>query len=480
MTRSLTFKLIIAFLIVSLAGTILLALAAGRTTASEFNVFVFTQEQEQLVEQLAAFYRTRGSWDGVAAMVPALQTGMGPPPGMGPPAGMGAGRGNRGRNNVALADATGLIVVGGMGYSSGEQVEQATLSDGIPITVNGDAVGTLLSNRSFVATSPAETNFLARINRILLFGALGATAVALVLGVLLARTLTRPLRELTSATHAVARGQLGEQVTVRSRDELGELATAFNQMSRDLAYAQGRRRQMTADIAHDLRTPISIIQGHAEALRDGVLPPDEATFTLIHEEAVRLNRLVEDLRTLSRVEGGELSLMTRPVAVDAWLQHIAAAQQPRAQELGVDLDVVVADQTDPFMVADPDRMAQVLNNLVNNALRHTPAGGKVTLAATEDGDRVRLTVTDSGQGISAEDLPHIFDRFYRGDKARQRHEGGSGLGLAIARSIVEAHGGRIWAESQGGKGARFVVELPAASAAERVRPAVQEAAPTPH
>jgi len=456
--RSLTLKLIVAFLAVSLAATGLLALLAGRTTASAFDTYIVEEAQVNLVVELARYYEQTGSWAGVEDDVLPAMPGPGPRRGG---QGRGAMRGPA-MAGLALADAGGQIVVPGAGFSRAVQVPPEQLAEGVPVEVNGELVGTVLGRPQSPGLTPVEEAFLGRVNRALLIAAGGAAVMALLLGVLLARTLTRPLREMTAAARSLARGDLGEQVEVRSQDEVGELARAFNQMSRDLAQAASRRRQLTADIAHDLRTPISIIQGHAEALRDGVLPPTPETFALIHEETMRLNRMVEDLRTLSRAEAGELSLVRRPVAVGALLEQLAAGRRPAAGEKGIELRLE-GESGLPEVEVDADRMAQALNNLVDNALRHTPAGGTVTLAGGRAEDGVWLQVRDSGPGIAAEDLPHVFERFYRGDRARQRHDGGSGLGLAIARSIVEAHGGRIRAESPAGAGAVFTIELPAAA-----------------
>ena len=456
--RSLTAKLILAFLLVSLVGTVLLALIAGRTTASEFRSFVFDQEQEALVDLLAAYYERTGTWSGVETVLPTGTAATGMRRG-----GAMAGPGPRGHgpngSGFALADASRRVILGGMGYRPGSSVPPAILAGGQAIEVNGHVVGTLLQARDMATAPPAAVAFLRRVNGALGVAAVGATAAALLVGVLLAHTLGRPLRELTAATRAIAQGKLGHTVPVHSQDELGTLATAFNQMSQDLAYARERRRRLTADIAHDLRTPIAIIQGHAEALRDGVLPATPDTFSLIHDEAQRLNRLVEDLRTLAQADTGELSLVPRPVQIDAWLQHIAAAHRPRARQQDVTLQLEIAPGL-PQLTIDPGRMAQVVGNLLDNALRHAPAGSQVTLAADREGANVYLRVCDAGPGIAPEDLPHVFERFYRGDKSRRRHEGGSGLGLAIARSIVTQHGGRIWAESEPGHGATFIVALP--------------------
>lgn len=455
--RSLTVKLIVAFLAVSLVGTVLLALVVGRMTVSEFSSYVVAQEEEDLARRLADYYAQLGSWEGVASLLRGGQGGLGPGAGMGPGPGAGQGRGP-GRNRISLVDAAGTVIVAGMGYQAGEQLSADSLGNGTPVTVDGERVGTIIQMRGSPALTAAGTAFLERINLMLIIAAVGATTAALLLGALLARTLTQPLRELTAATHAVAHGDLGREVQVRSKDELGKLASAFNQMSVDLAQAQERRQQMTADIAHDLRTPVSIIQGHAEALRDGVLPANEETFALIHDEALRLNRMVEDLRTLSRAEAGELALMKRPVQVGRWLQSVVEAHGPRAAQRDVQLEAQI--ESGGVVLMDADRMTQALNNLMDNALRHTPAGGSVVAGTRREEATIEVYVRDSGPGIVPQDLPHLFERFYRGDKSRQRHEGGSGLGLAIARSIVEMHGGRIWTESEPGLGATFTIAMP--------------------
>jgi signal transduction histidine kinase len=221
---------------------------------------------------------------------------------------------------------------------------------------------------------------------------------------------------------------------------------------------------MTADIAHDLRTPLSVVLGHAEALSDGVLPPTEETFQTIHEEAQRLSRLIDDLRTLSLAEAGELPLIKRWVAPEMLLARAARAYDPQARQKQITISVQ-SDSKLPELFVDPERLAQVMDNILDNALRHTPQGGEITLVARMDPEagptQIQFEVQNNGPAIGLEELPHIFERFYRSDKSRMRREdGGSGLGLAIARSIVEAHNGRIWAESKPGGGVSFVILLP--------------------
>jgi two-component system sensor histidine kinase BaeS len=248
------------------------------------------------------------------------------------------------------------------------------------------------------------------------------------------------------------------QVQVRSKDELGELAASFNQMSRDLASATQARRQMTADIAHDLRSPLSVIAGYAEALNDGKLPGTPETYTILHQETRHLSRLVEDLRTLSLADAGELTLTRLPTQAVRLLEQARLRQAVAAEQAGITLRVK-ASPPEASIFVDPERMAQVLDNLILNAFRYTPEGGEVILSAVPVHEGVQINVSDTGSGIAAEDLPQIFNRFYRGDKSRQQN-GESGLGLAIARSIVEAHDGTITVESQLGKGTSFTVTLP--------------------
>ena len=248
----------------------------------------------------------------------------------------------------------------------------------------------------------------------------------------------------------------------RSNDELGELAQAFNKMSSELARSVNARKQMTADIAHELRTPLSLILGHAEAVHDGVLPPTRENFEIIREEATRLEHLVNDLRILSLADAGELTISPQTLEPQRLLNEVAALYQYQARQKNITLEQHVEAPV-PAIQVDPGRMTQVMTNILDNALRHTPEGGRVVLAARAAGEHVELSVQDSGAGLDREDLERIFERFYRTDNSRRRDgavPGGSGLGLAIARSIVQAHGGQISAESQIGQGLRVIVRLP--------------------
>jgi signal transduction histidine kinase len=307
---------------------------------------------------------------------------------------------------------------------------------------------------------PPELEFLSRVNRAIVVSALVAMLLALLIGATLASTISRPVRELTAATKALAGGDLGHQVPVRTDDEVGELAQSFNQMSADLARSNQIRKQMTADIAHDLRTPLSVILGYSEALADGKLPGNVETYGAMHLQAQHLSRLIDDLRTLSLADAGQLSLQRREVDPLDLLEHTALANLPQAEARRITLNV--QGERGTVILVDPDRLVQVLGNLVGNALRHTPDGGTVTLSTEPSGGQICMQVRDNGSGIAPNDLPHVFDRFYRADQSRTG-DGSSGLGLAIARSLIEAHGGQISVTSETGHGSCFTVCLPAVS-----------------
>jgi signal transduction histidine kinase len=304
--------------------------------------------------------------------------------------------------------------------------------------------------------------YVANVSRALAAVAAGAVIIALFAGILLARTLTRPLRDLTGAIKAMRQGDLEQQVPVRSADELGTLTEAFNHLSADLARSNNLRRQMTADIAHDLRTPLSVIIAYIDGLRDGVFKPTPARLEAMHTEAQHLQHLVEDLRTLSLADAGELGMQRVSLSPGTLLERLAAANAPQAQSCNVSLQVSVEPGL-PDILADPERMIQVLGNLVSNALRYTSPGGHIVLSARRQGTGVCVAVGDDGAGIPPDVLPHVFDRFYRGDPARTQQDSESGLGLAIAKSIVEAHGGKIGAQSELGRGTTFEIALPAAA-----------------
>ncbi|MFJ8794456.1 sensor histidine kinase [Streptomyces sp. NPDC102462] len=281
-------------------------------------------------------------------------------------------------------------------------------------------------------------------------------AVTVAVTAVVATRLVRPLRALTAAAQQPPDRHV--RVPVTTRDETGILAEAFNDLTERRERLEAQRKAMVSDIAHELRSPLTNIRGWLEVTRDGLVEPDPALLDALHEEALVLQRVIDDLQDLAAADAGTLRLHREPVAAGDLLDQVAAAHRLAADAGAVTLRTECAGE--PWLDADPVRMRQALGNLVSNALRHTPADGTVTLAARRDGDEVVLTVADTGHGIAADDLPHVFDRFWRAEKSRSRRTGGSGLGLPIVRHLVAAHGGTAGAASEPGQGAVFTLRLP--------------------
>lgn len=352
----------------------------------------------------------------------------------------------------------------------GQIVDQRILAQGIDIRIENEHVGVaLLRGSTFAQKHPQHTGpppFFRPLLRSLLTAGSALALVLLTLAAVFARWLTRPLRHLTTAAQTLAVGNLDVQVPGARIRELNDLADAFNSMARALAEADRQRRQLTADVAHELRTPLAIMKGRLEGLQDGVYQATPEQIERLLSEAALLERMIEDLRLLALAEAGQLPLYPEPVAPHELLEDaaLAFADQARAQHISLCVQAAVDL---PMINVDPQRMNQVLANLITNALRYTPAGGRITLCAEAgpvalsgtDG-MVLLRVQDTGVGIATADLPRMFDRFWRADRARTRGSGGSGLGLAIVRQIVVAHGGTIQAESVPGNGTTLSICLP--------------------
>jgi two-component system sensor histidine kinase BaeS len=445
--RSITLRFILAFVAVSLISTLLVVGFTRWRSGEEFRSFLIDQNRPGIVGAFSDYYQSHGSWEGVSSsdFLPRQ---------------MPSGTAQNEPGVFTLVDThTARVVLAGAGYSVGSVIAPGSVPNGIPIQSGNKTVGLLLINRPVYRFSQPASAFLDRFNLQVLLGGLSGIVLALLLAVVLSRTLTRPIRELTTATQVVSGGTLGHQVPVRSRDELGQLAASFNRMSADLTRSLQLRRQMTADIAHELRTPISVILGHAEAVHDGVLPPSAGTFEIIREEADRLEHLVADLHTLSMADAGELKLMLRPVAPKGLLRDAQKIYVHQAAQQTVALEVEASSEL-PEIQVDPERMQEVFANVLSNALRYTPAEGRILLSARASEGGVEFRVQDSGPGVAPQELSLIFERFHRVQNSRARDEGGSGLGLAIARSIVERHQGTIWAESSTGNGLTIIFTIP--------------------
>jgi len=440
-------KLILAFLFISIFSTGIIVLSSRILANREFDRFVSDRYEHELAEELADYYDEHGSWMGVEKEF----QNFGSRPNL--------GNGTR-PLNFSISDPHGRIVVAGTGKQIGEPCSDEEFENGYPIRDDDETVGVLIIPDA-PSRSPIDYEFLRRLNRSVFLSGFATLSLAVLIGILLSRSISRPIRELTKATRSMADGNLGQQVPVRSRDEIGTLAQSFNKMSADLARSFNLRKQMTADIAHELRTPLSLILGHAEGVKDGVLEPSRENFEIIREVAERLEHLVRDLRTLSLADAGELSVDFQPMDVNNLMSDVHSHYLTLFNQKRITLNLELA----PGILQanlDPSRFVQVINNILDNALRHTPEGGRVELKTQLSENRIQLSVKDSGEGVSSEEAAHLFDRFYRVDESRNRNDGGSGLGLAIAKSIVEMHKGRIWAESEKGNGLKVVIELPTA------------------
>ncbi|MEW6143053.1 MAG: ATP-binding protein [Chloroflexota bacterium] len=300
-----------------------------------------------------------------------------------------------------------------------------------------------------------------KINSFLLWGALLAVGIAMVLTFLLSRQILSPVKSLTVAARRLARGDFSRRVQTKDRGEFGELARTFNSMAVELEQSEKMKRDMIADSAHELRTPLSNICGYLEAISDGLLKPDSKTIKSLSEETAVLSQLVDDLQELSLVEAGQLKMVREAVDAGSLVSGAVVGLEAAARLKGVVLKVEVASGL-PMVDVDVQRIGQVLRNLLTNALAHTSGGGNITVSAVLEGSAVRLSVTDTGEGIAPEDLPYVFERYYRADRSRGRSTGGSGLGLTIARRFVEAHGGTIGVESKLGEGSGFWFTVPVA------------------
>jgi signal transduction histidine kinase len=304
-----------------------------------------------------------------------------------------------------------------------------------------------------------EESFVSAVSGSLLISVLVGGAVAVVLALAFARGILRPIGALTLAAQRMERGDLSQRVQVGSRDEIGQLASAFNAMADGLARTDQLRRAMVTDVAHELRTPLTNLRGYLEAVRDGVTEPRREVIDSLYEEALLLSHLVDDLQDLTLSEAGQLTLHREPISPEAALAGAAQAVQPRANEKGIALRVESASDL-PMVEADPQRLGQILRNLLANALTHTPDGGAIRMAALRSGDEVAIEVQDTGSGIEPQHLPNVFERFYRADPSRTRATGGTGIGLAVVKQLVDAHGGSVAVMSVPGQGSLFRFTLP--------------------
>jgi signal transduction histidine kinase len=356
-----------------------------------------------------------------------------------------------------------LVIAAGIGgLALGVQLVGPSLFDRMLTRHMDHGPGMMAGGMSEAMRQSTVDAFRDSIFQALLISTVVASIVAVVISLFVANRITVPLRRLAAGVHRIASGGYETRVPVTENDEIGDLAAAFNSMAGALEDAESRRVRLVGDVAHELRTPLSTLRGNLEGLLDGVVEPEPRLWELLLSETERLGRIINDLQGLSRVESGVVSFDVGPVTPEHVVNATLERMTPRFAEQGIALHREMTTGL-PMVAVDQDRAIQALSNVLTNALRYTAPGGIVTVSADLEGEMVVIRVRDTGIGIPEEDLPRIFDRFYRVDKARSRALGGSGIGLTIARVLVEGQGGRIWAESPGpGKGSTFSIALPVA------------------
>ena len=476
MFHSLRFRLLVVLILVVVAAVGGIALVSTQVTTRTFQGYEDRRgvmRDRRFEGFLTMHYARHRDWSGVQLELEQ----------------MGQITGER----VILADGEGQIIADSEGELIGRLVERNWGAPVALIVHNGAPVGALYVGIPDWSGLPGSEGVLVSLNRTLLLIAIiaGLGAVLLTLG--LSRRIFAPVEALTAAARRMEAGDLNQRVEITSDDEIGDLARAFNGMADGLARFEELRRQLVTDVAHELRTPLTNIRGYLEALRDGVVEPENHVIDSLYEEAMLLNHLVDDLQELSLAEAGQLRLERQPVALADVVDQAVQALHPRAEAERVVLQIDLPEDL-PLVDVDPRRIGQVLRNLLENGLTHTSPGGEIgitarvacpepseamdsskgsVLSSSKGGDLsllrgrridqwIEVGVRDTGTGIAAEDLPYVFERFYRADKSRSRATGGAGLGLAIARQLVEAHGGRIEVESTPGQGTQFTFTLPVA------------------
>jgi signal transduction histidine kinase len=492
LTLTHTLVALIAVAIVAVLATALIRLSFDRQRA-QLNTQQYQNTADLMAERLGSLYEEHGSWNGVDVFFRRQMLRPQNSP--------------LRRLHIQLFDEQDQLLFDTT--TPGMRRQAPKIPNGVesPVVAAGQTVGRVLVEAP-TGVNPAERTFLFGVYLSVATGSVLAGIVALAVGLVITRRVTRPLRSLKDAARRLASGARHEPLAIPPEAELAELAVAFNTMAAQLEHQQQLRRQLVADIAHELRTPLSVLRVQIESLEDGIEQPTPATLASLGEEVNLLTRLVDDLRLLSLADAGQLSLAIADIDAGTAIERAVTTATARARQQGVEL-LGERPATPLDAAADPQRLAQILGNLIENALRYTPAGGQVRLRAYADhrppttdhrpslngtdnssmvgsrlsADRRLLTgadspssivgrpssvvvfeVSDTGPGIPPEELPQIFDRFYRADKARARETGGSGLGLAIVQRLVEMQGGRIWASSALGHGATFHVALPSAGA----------------
>jgi len=456
--NSFRLKLALSFLLVILVVLTSIYFLAGHLAEKEFRDYVIrgnTNQAAGMRDVLVNYYRENGSWRGVDSVF--TREGS-----SGVRTGRGSGNGRPdyagGPRNIVLVDGDDEVIASYNDELLGRKVPPDLLEQGLKLDYRGRWIGTVLAGPLLSTDlSRTERQFLDSLRKSILYSGGAGLLIALVLGGILVRQLTRPLNRLTEATRKISRGELDQTVDIESGDELGNLGKSFNIMSKNLKESEEMRKRMIGDIAHELRTPLSIVLGEIEAIREGVYEPTEEKLSDIEDDLSLLKRLVEDLRELTLAESGELDLNELSVNLNDLVGKVAGQMRDVFEREDITIRLDPSDSPLEVM-ADPDRISQVLNNLLKNSVRSLGRGGRVEIRVKDEDQKATVEVMDNGQGIAEEKLDHVFERFYRGEASRS--SSGTGLGLSIAKELVNAHGGEIWINSEEGKGTTVGFSLP--------------------
>jgi len=448
--------ILIAVISTSLSGIMTLFI-----TKKQFAGYVDQYSQataHQWSEIASSYFATHGSLEDIQDIV--TDTNQ---PGMGKN-GLRKGANSRLMGNVRrliIADAQEQIVADSAGTLLGKKANEKVsgLSEFPLVTDENQRIGTLyIASPLGAGISSMENTFISNITTQIIICIIIVAFLALLLGLLLARQITSPLGELSSAIHQLAQGKLGVKVRPHGDQELVSLGRDFNIMAAKLLDQEQNRRRFMSDIAHELRTPLAILRGRLEALQNGSWEDSQQQASVLVDEVIRLTRLVKDLESIGLAESGALQITKALINVNDIVDHLTPLRLAMEEDQ-IRFEVIIDDRVKQ-VEADSNRLMQILINLISNAMRHTESGGEIILKIAEVKNELLFSLHDNGAGIPSEHLPNIFDRFYRADESRSRESGGNGLGLAIARSYVEAHGGRIWVESQPGQGTTFFFTIP--------------------
>lgn len=452
-------RLFLSFALIALVSVLAVVLVVRWNTANEIQVFMFRGGMvglDTLANQLEDYYADNQGWVGVDQLFSSLGHGMGFRKGQ---SGMGSGMMAGMSIHLQLADANGVLVLDNLYPDATGKLTASDLAKAIPLQVQGKTVGYLLAEGGMTFNTADQFNLLNRLNRAALTAALIAIVLSLFLAFFLSYRLLKPVKALTLAATNLANGDLSQRVDIKGKDELATLGNAFNQMAISLQHSEGSRQAMTADIAHELRTPLAVQRAQIEAMQDGIFEATPENLDILLQQNLLLTRLVNDLSILALTDAGELQLEYTQSDPQVLVQKVIDQYTAQAIANQVKIEFLTQGDCQPILV-DPQRIEQILGNLVSNALRYTPQNSPITIALDCSRKGIKLEVRDRGPGIPTEVLPYVFDRFYKADRSRTRSEGGSGLGLAIASRLAEMHGGTLTAANHPDGGAVFTLTLP--------------------